>query len=146
MKMNATVLVVGIAVVLVGALSLSSSSLGSPAVPTPTAQHLFLAMYDRGPSWIQGKTFVDQPHMADHVAYFRGLGDDLIAAGPIEPLEGSALDGLILFTARDRETAQHWLDNDPLVIANVTSARLVSWSARSIKGWSPVTTKPASPR
>lgn len=107
----------------------------SPEPSSPQSSQLFLAWYDRGPAWVEGKTLADQPYLREHIEHFKALADQLIAAGPIQPLEGDRLDGLILFTAPDLAAAQDWLNHDPFVVNRVTSARVVRWMARSVRPW-----------
>lgn len=63
---------------------------------------------------------------AEHRAYYSGLEDDLILAGPYLDAEGEPIGSMIVIRAQDQETAEAFARADPYWTQGVFAALRVS--------------------
>lgn len=95
--------------------------------PQPKGPLVFMAIYERGPSWIAGQPITRQPNVRDHIKYYYALGDRLIGGGPLRGDASERIDGIIMFQAASADEAREWLAKDPLVTSGVAIGRIVEW-------------------
>lgn len=107
----------------------------SPPAESRPQLMVFLALYERGPAWVQDKPPFEQPFLKDHIAHFEALGDRLIAAGSVRGSAGEQLSGVVLFKAADLAEAEGWLAKDPIVINHVSTGRIVQWGTPWIRAY-----------
>jgi uncharacterized protein YciI len=104
----------------------------------PTAaqpRRAFVAIYDRGPRWLQGKGPFEQAGIQEHISHHEALAERLIGAAPFVMDPDDAAVGLVVFEAQNREAAQAWLAADPAVVNGVMKATLREWRVRRVRAF-----------
>jgi hypothetical protein len=72
------------AVVLLSAIPLVVCAQQSETVPT----RIYVALYERGPAWIPGKSVREFPDFEQHLAHIRAIEQKLVGAGPFTDAPG----------------------------------------------------------
>ncbi len=85
----------------------------------------FVAYYEPGPKWLNGKPLKDQP-LKDHVDYMLALHDrgQMIMGGPWA--DGSG--GLVVFAAENIGEVEEMLSSDPAIACGILIASVKEWS------------------
>jgi catechol 2,3-dioxygenase-like lactoylglutathione lyase family enzyme/uncharacterized protein YciI len=94
------------------------------APPKPASGNPWVGVYARGPKWLPGKSFREQP-LREHGAYMLKLFREgkLRDGGPFLDDDG----GLTVFLAKDEAEARALLAADPAIRDGVFTARLHPW-------------------
>ena len=85
----------------------------------------FVAYYEPGPKWLEGKPLKDQP-LRGHVDYLLGMHEQgtLIMGGPLK--DGSG--GLVIFEAGNVGEVEEILSSDPAIVDGILVASIKEWS------------------
>ena len=93
--------------------------------------HYFVVFHSPGPSWVEGKTYNEQPRFMDHVNYISDLHDKgkIVLSGPfmITPggLSGTlAPGGMAIHKATDLAEATKLGTDDPTVQSGMLNAEI----------------------
>jgi uncharacterized protein YciI len=104
-----------------------------PAAAQP--RRVFVAIYDRGPRWIQGKSAFEQAGIHEHILHHEALAVRLIGAAPFVMGPDDSTVGLIVFEAENQDAAQAWLAADPAVVNGVLKAVVREWRVSRVKAF-----------
>jgi len=77
------------------------------------------AIYRRGPGWVPGRPFLEQPSLAEHGAFMEGL-DNLVLGGAFKDDTG----GIAVFAFENLEAAERTLRGDPILKSKVCTVEL----------------------
>jgi hypothetical protein len=100
---------------------------------------MIAVVLQRGREWDPGCSLADQAGFAEHAAFVTGLLDQevAVAAGPFaDPAVYQNNDdfvALALLNLGSVEDGERLFANDPLVAAEVVSARVYSWGATPVR-------------
>ncbi|WP_186785918.1 YciI family protein [Paenibacillus agilis] len=85
----------------------------------------FLVYYTPGEAWITGKTTNEQPYINPHALHIQNNfnAGKIIFAGPFEDHTG----GASILDVSSEEEAYQIINNDPLVMHHVVTAKLSPW-------------------
>ena len=106
----------------------------SPQPATP-ARRLFVAIYDRGPRWVQDKGPFEQAGIHEHIMHHEALASRLVGAAPFVMRPDHPAVGLIVFEAENQAAAQAWLEADPAVVNGVLKAVVREWRVSRVKAF-----------
>lgn len=95
-----------------------------PAQADPSLKR-YLVLFSKGPNWLEGRLFKDQPEAGQHAAYTERLSAEgtLIRGVALADASGS----VALFLATDLETARRLIEADPMVRAGVMQGDVYEW-------------------
>ncbi len=113
--------------------------LGAAVAPTagqkPQAKQVYVAIYERGPAWVKGKSVRELPAFPAHLAHIRSLEPQLLGAGPFAGAPGESLTGMLVFVASNDDEAQRLAESDPFVKAKYTRVmKVIRWQVQGLKG------------
>ena len=110
----------------------------APAVEAPRPQ-VFVAIYERGPAWADGKGAFEQAGIREHMAYLRANWATLIGAAPFEQgLPAGAADrvvGMVLVLAASQQEAEALVGADPAISGKLMTATVRHWLADRVKAY-----------
>jgi uncharacterized protein YciI len=119
---------------LVAAAVLLVTPLFAASRPAATSQHVYVALYQRGPAWKEGESVHELPDFEEHVAHIRAIEARLLGSGPFIPNEGAV--GMIIFLATGDDEAQALAESDPFARAQYTRVtQVLRWDIDRLKGW-----------
>ena len=123
------------AICTVGVLLAVAVAVGySASAQQPARPDVYVAVYEKGPAWVEGKSLRESPVFEQHLQHLRSLGDRAAGAGPFEMREGDRFVGLVIFLTRTPEEAQQLAEADPFVKAGYTRATVRHWRVDTLKG------------
>lgn len=101
-----------------------------------TDQHIYVALYERGPAWVTGKSVREFPNFEEHLAHLRAIESKLLGAGPFADSPDERAVGMIIFIAATDEDARRLAESDPFVVAKYTQVtKVLRWKPEKLKGW-----------
>ena len=99
-------------------------------------QGIYVALYERGPEWIAGKSVREFPNFDAHLTHLRAIETQLLGAGPFAGAPDEPAVGMIIFLAATDEDARKLAESDPFVQAKYTRvAKLLRWNIGKLKAW-----------
>jgi uncharacterized protein YciI len=118
-----------------GALLMLSLSVG-PLVggPQPAKPQVYVALYERGAAWVEGKSVRDLPNFEEHVQHIRSLEPHKAGAGPFASRANESFVGMVVLLAQSEEEARKLAESDPFVMAKYTKVKIWRWQVDSLKG------------
>jgi uncharacterized protein YciI len=116
------------------------------ATPTPTAappsvEHalVFVALYERGPAWKQGRGVFEQEGIEAHMEHLRANARMLLGAGRFahatDPAAADQTVGLVIVTATSLAEAEALFAADPAVSNKVLKVTVRPWETRRVKAY-----------
>ena len=109
-----------------------------PTVESPRPQ-VFVAIYERGSAWADGKSAFEQAGIQEHMAYLRANWATLIGAAPFEQgISAGAADrvvGMVLVLATNQQEAEALIAADPAISGNLMKATVRHWLADQVKAY-----------
>jgi uncharacterized protein YciI len=110
-----------------------------PATAAPTRQSAFVALYERGPGWDDGKGAFQQTSINEHMQFLRANSEKLIAAAPFrQGVEAGAADrtvGMVIVLASSQEEAERLLANDPAVVQKLMVVKVRQWMVERVRSY-----------
>ncbi len=91
-----------------------------------------VAVYRRGPGWVDARALEDQPTLAEHIAYLTAAvrAGALVHAGPFHELGAQVHDdpvGLVVFAGEARDLGEAFVADDPAVRSGVLECEIFRW-------------------
>jgi hypothetical protein len=114
-----------------------------PPTPAPQAGQsrspVFVAFYERGPSWDAAKDTFQQTSIPEHMQFLRGNADKLIGAAPFQQgLAVGASDravGMVIVMAASQQDAETLITGDPAIASKVMTATVRRWLVERVRGY-----------
>ena len=120
---------------LVGVLLVFALIVSRPVGSQQTAKpQVYVALYERGPKWVEGKSPSELPNFAQHIEHLGSLGQHRVGAGPVAARAGEPLIGIVVLLAESEEEARKLAEADPFVVAGHTKVKIWRWQIESLKG------------
>jgi uncharacterized protein YciI len=102
-----------------------------------STQHVYVALYERGPAWVEGESVRQLPVFQQHVAHIKSISARLLGAGPFMARPGESMIGMVLLRASSDEDARKLAESDPFVQARYTRvSKVLRWEVDKLKPFS----------
>jgi uncharacterized protein YciI len=116
-------------------LVMLAGMVGAQTTPQHTRREMlvFVAMYERGSAWQEGRDVPEQPGFSEHVQYLYAHAEEIVAAGPFPMEPADRVIGLLVFQAHDQEAAEQCIAQDPGIRSGVFKATVRHWRVRRVR-------------
>jgi len=103
----------------------------------PPQKHVYVALYERGPAWVEGKPAKDLPNFPEHLAHIRAIEPQVLGVGPFAGSAGDSFIGMLVLSASSEDDARKLAESDPFVTAKYTRVtKVLRWQVAGLKGCS----------
>jgi uncharacterized protein YciI len=103
----------------------------------PPIQQVYVALCERGPAWVEGKSVKEFPAFEQHLAHIHSIEPRLLGVGPFVGAAGETMAGMMVFFAASHDEALKVAESDPFVIGHYTRVtKVIRWQADGLKGCS----------
>jgi len=101
----------------------------------PPQKQVYVAVFERGPAWIEGKSVKESPKFAEHLAHIRAIESRVLGAGPFADTLGEPWVGMMVVIASSNDDARKLVESDPFVMAKYTRlTKVLRWQVNDLKG------------
>jgi len=103
----------------------------------PPQKQVYVALYERGPAWVEGRSVKELPKFAEHLAHIRAIESQLLGVGPFAGNPGDSFVGMMVLVASSEDDARKLAESDPFVVAKYTRVtKVLRWQVSDLKGCS----------
>ncbi|MGH9814984.1 MAG: hypothetical protein ACRD5F_04670 [Candidatus Acidiferrales bacterium] len=110
----------------------------APAAAQPRPP-VFVAIYERGSAWDDGKGAFVQTGIQEHMQFLRANSAKLVGAAPFEQgISAGGTDravGMVVVMAASQEEAQALISADPAIAGNLMKATVRRWLVDRVKAY-----------
>jgi hypothetical protein len=115
---------------------------GQPPAPSPSPAarpQVFVAVYERGTVWDDGKGAFEQAGIGGHIQFLRTNADKLVGAAPFgDSLAAGSSDrivGMVIIAAASQQEAESLIAGDPAVSSKLMKATVRRWMVDRLKAY-----------